>query len=547
MFRRLCWGILLVLFLGGLVSPLWAENFFPPISVRGDKIFAGEEELLLVSVGYVYVRPGQGEQDPVPYKEFGYDLVDLDMKRIKEAGFNSIRTWHLPDKKLLELAEKHGLWVVGGIWTNTRIDPMNEDQMEGEIARVKTLAQEYAQFPNVAMLLILNEPDYAGLISQDPQKVKNYFDRLVETARSACPGVPVSFSNWPNAGFIDSSSWDVISFNLYARMPKFEHSIGYRGYVDGMKKAKAAGKPFYVSEYGFYTPSPHLQSKDMFGFYYVESPEKQAELLLRDMDTLYQLSIAGGALMSWIDNWALTSEFSSPDIQRPPGWVDKNTHDNDCIEWSGILSLDGDIRGVARPAYTALSRANQAILTEPDSEALYSGEIPVSVYLGDKVSRVDLIIDGTDVKNVPKASAHWIRYRYAAKEGELKKHSIQVKVFDHDNHLIQDEDRSAWTAQDNQFPNIEISSIKDEKGTAYFLLSLTDEKGKPIPEAAISWGVFDAFNWQEREGVIETGPNGNCLLRRLSLSKVQLVGARYDFQRGDFKKRITGLYVYSYR
>ncbi len=539
----------LILSLGmvAVTSSLNADNVFPKISIRGEKIYAGDEELLLVSVGYVHLRPGQGVDNPAPYKDFGYDLIDLDMKRIKEAGFNSIRTWHLLDKKYLELAEKHGLWVIGGIWTNQRIDLANEAEMEMQIQKVKEIAKEYAQFPNVAMLLILNEPDFVLLVRQDPQKLKNYFDRLVEAAHASCPNIPVSFSNWPNAGFIDSSSWDVISYNLYATMPRFQSSIGYDAYVQGMKKAKSAGKPFYVSEYGFYTPTPHLDPADVFSYNYVDSEKKQADFLLRDMDSLFQLPIAGGALMQWTDNWAIASDFASPKIIRPQNWIDKNTHDNDCIEWAGILAMDTDIKGVARPAYDVISRANQAILTQPDSQTLYSGAVPISIYVGDRVSRVKVVVDGKEIQGLAKSSSHWIRYQYPAEEEKLKKHSLKVMAFDQLNKLIWESERVFWTAADDRLPQITISEIKDENNTNYFIFTLKDENSQPIPNASVRWDIFDAYLWKDREGTSTTGSNGTFLVRRMSLSQVQLVGARYDYHRGDFEKKITDFYFYTYR
>jgi hypothetical protein len=540
-FVSISWGTL------AAAPLLQAEAVFPKINIRGDKIYAGDEELLLVTVGYSHLRPGQDFGDPVPYKDFGYDLLDLDMKRIKEAGFNSIRTWDLSDKKYLELAQKHGLWVVGGIWLNQKIDLSNQAELERQIEKVRAEASAYAEYPNVAMLLILNEPDFTMIAGRDPGKLKAYFDRLVVAAHASCPGVPVSFSNWPNAAFIDSLSWDIISYNLYATMPRFQNSIGYRGYVEGMIKAKSAGKPFYVSEYGFYTPTPNLDTADIFSYNYVDSEKKQCDFLLRDMETLYQLPIAGGALMSWTDNWDLASAMPSPSIIRPSGWIDRETHDNDCVEWAGILGMDRDVKGLPRLSYSVISRANQSILTQPDAETLYSAQVPVSIYIGDRVNRVNLIIDGTEIKDLPKSSNHWVRYQYVAKKKGLKNHSIKVMAIDQSNQLIHTIERSFWTAQDSRLPKIAISQLKDEKtGDVYFSFLLKDRNEDPIINAPVQWVIFDAYSWKESEGSCLTGTDGACRARRVSFSQVQLVGARYDYMRDGFRKKITDLYIYTY-
>ena len=540
----------LSIFIGILVGEPFSfssETAFPKISIRGDKIFAGDEELLLVSVVYEHLRPGQVPEDPVPYKNYGYDLIDQDMKRIKEAGFNSIRTWDLPDEKYLELAQKHGLWVVGGIWTDQQINLSNQEEIESQVGRVKSLAQTYAKYPNVAMLLILNEPDFTLIAGANPQKLKSYFDRLIAAAHESAPGIPVSFSNWSNASFIDSSSWDIISYNSYATIPRFQNSIGYRGYVEGLIKAKSRAKPFYVSEFGFYTPTPHLDPNDLYVNFYVDSENRQADYLLRDMDALYQLPIAGAGLMSWLDNWDLVTSFTSPFIKRPQGWIDKDVHDIDCTEWAGILSMDTDVKGVARPALAVISHANQAILTQPDSENIYSATVPISIYIGDRVKRVSLVIDGREINISLKSDSHWVRYQYVFKEKELKKHIIKVKAFDHSKRLIYKFERSFWTAEDNRLPQLSITQIKNEQNTVFFIFLLKDEKGDPIPNAKIKWDFFDAYSWRDNDGNCTTDSKGTCTIKRFLFAQVQLIGAAYEYQRNAFKKKITDLYIYSHR
>ncbi|MEK7854518.1 MAG: hypothetical protein AAB288_00385, partial [Acidobacteriota bacterium] len=331
----------LTVFSWGLLTAGYAEETFPKITIRDGKFYAGGEELLLVSVGYIHVRPGQDYNDAVPYKDYGYDLIDLDMKRIKEAGFNAIRTWHLPDPKYVELARKHGLWVVGGIWTQTQINLDDELAAEQAVGTVAVLSRTYAKYPNVAMLLLLNEPDMNLLMKQDAAKLKAYFDRLVETAHENCPGVPVAFSNWSNAGFIDSASWDVVGYNIYPWGSQvFQKVIGYQGFIKGMMKCKARNKPFYLTEFGYWTPVPKLNPKDHWGMTYVPNEEEQARRLVRDSDTIYQMGLAGGALLSWADNWVASAESFSPEIPKPPGYANKDVHDMETIEWAGINSYD---------------------------------------------------------------------------------------------------------------------------------------------------------------------------------------------------------------
>ena len=251
--------------------------------------------------------------------------------------------------------------------------------------------------------------------------------------------------------------------------------------------------------------------------------------------------------MNWLDEWDLATSFPSPKIIRPQGWIDKNVHDYDCTEWSGLLAMDKDVKGVARPALRVISHANQLILTQPDSENLYSGSVPISIYIGNRVKRVSLVIDGWETNIASKSNSHWVRYQYIAKEKELKKHIIKVKAFDRSKRLIYKFERSFWTVEDNRLPQLTISQIKNEQNTVFFIFLLKDEKGDPMPNAKIKWDFFDAYSWEDNEGNCMTDSKGSCTIKRFLFSQVQLVGAAYEYQRNAFKKKITDLYIYSHR
>lgn len=539
---RLLSIVLLVFFATSLFAETPAEDTFPKIRIEDGKFYAGDEELLLVSVGYTSNRPGQDHHDPVSYKDYGYDLVDLDMKRIKEAGFNSIRTWHMNDEKILELARKHGLWVIGGIWTDQKIDTSNEASMNQAVSTVEALSKSYSKFPNTAALLVVNEPEMGMLLPQPRDKVKAYFDRLAETARKNCPGVAVGISNWPNAGFVDSASWDFDGYNVYSwASATFQKSIGYRGYVEGVMNATAAGKPFLLTEFGYWTPTPKLHPKDRYFMTYVSSEQEQSRKLLEDMNVVYQLPLAGAALLSWSDCWCMAATgFGSPGIEKPPGYVDKDVHDPDTAEWAGIVGFDEDVRGKPRLAYDEIKKANTAIMTEPDSQAIYPDSIPVSVWLGDQVDEVEVIFDGKSLGRSDKSSPHWFRDSLGVKGRELRKHTLTVRAFDSDDKLLHETSRTVWTGNE-KLPKLSIRHEKDKANRVFFIFELRDGSGQPIPDAPIEWGVLDGVGWAEKSGILKTGADGTCRLKRPLACNFLLVGGGYEFAKGGFSRKITDL------
>lgn len=528
-----------------LVTAVRGEDAFPKIRIEDGKFYAGNEELLLVTVGYNPVRPGQDHQDPVAHREFGYDLVDMDMKRIKAAGFNAIRTWHLPDEKIAALAQKHGLWMVGGIWTSQKIDVSNEGEVEKAVNTVRALARSYSKFPNTAALLVLNEPEMGMLLPQPRDKVKAYFDRLAATAREHCPGVPVGFSNWPNAAFVGSDSWDFAGYNIYSwASSTFQKSVGYRGYIEGMIKHKAVGKPFLLTEFGYWTPTPKLHPKDRYAMTYVSSEQEQSRKLLEDMDLIYQLPVAGATLMTWSDTWCMAgTDFGSPGIEKPPGYVDKNIHDPDTTEWAGLIAFDEDVRGKPRLAHDAVAQANRAIVTEPDSQAIYRNQIPVSVWLDDRVDKVELVLDGKNLGRFDRSSPHWIQESIPVKGRNLARHQLIVRACDSGDRVLNETSRTVWTGHD-KLPTLSVRHEKDETNRVFFVFELKDGSGKPIADASIDWGILDGVGWQEKSGTLRTGPDGTGRLKRPLPSNFLLVGGGYDYAEDGFRRKITDLDLY---
>jgi len=521
-------GIMLI-----FLSPLCAGEMFPKIRLRDGKFYAGKEELHLVTMGYNPLRPGQGDEHLQILTEENVQWIDLDLERIKAAGFNSIRTWHMQNEKVQELARKHGLWVVGGIWTRTNLDLDDAEAVERAVQLVAQMARSYSRFPNTAGLLLLNEPNVATLLKQDPEKVKRYFDRLVETAHENCPDVPVSFSNWPNAAFVDPSSWDFISQNLYAwSLTRFQSAIGYRGFIEGIRKICTRNKkqPFYVSECGGYAPvpNPEIQNNENRACE-VPDEEKQAELASLEWNEVHQLGLAGAAYLCWCDCWSATGQ--------------KDVHDMHYDEWYGVVSFDENFEGTLRPAYYALQRANQAIVTEPDSEMIYRGKIPVSVDLADEVERIELLVDGKSQGVFPREEGHWFRHTIEESRRDLVAHEVMLRAFGRGGVLLNKVKRTAWTARENRLPVLQIEH-HDKKGRAFFTFKLEDERGDGIPNAKIHWGLLDPVAWLQKDGMIQTDANGVCELEKPMPGNFLLMGGGYEYQRGGFQRKITDLDLY---
>ncbi|MCK5706452.1 MAG: hypothetical protein KAI43_02275 [Candidatus Aureabacteria bacterium] len=521
---------------------------FPKVTIRGDKLYAGDEELLLKAIGYAGIRPGKDEKDPVPEKDVGYDLVDLDMKRIKDAGFNTIRMWGLHDEKIIELAAKYKLMVVGGIWTSRIIDIKSKPKLEQAKEHVAQQAKRYSKYPNVVMLTILNEPEPGTILDVNKTDLLAYFDSLVKAAHENCPDVPVTFSNWPIAGFIESSSWDVVSYNLYSMASiRFKEVIDFYDYINGLKQLKSPDKPFFLSEYGMYAPVPKLNPKDIWKFQYVKNEDEQAKKFIEDLEIISQTNISGYTTMQYMDIWFISRDFSSPEIPLFPPSENKKIHDQVCIEWGGLVGMDEKYEGIPRKAYYASKKANMGILRKPDTRKLYDKELPIRIHLEKQVAEVKAIIDGNLIQTIPRVSRSWAELNIPVKSfstvDKIIKHTLEVKLFDNRKKIINTLKRTFFTGPKIDLPNIEITHNLDKMDWPSFIIKLTDVSGEPVPDVKLDLAFLNAFTWKDAVISTTTDKDGIAVVVSPDYGPL-LMGVRYQYKNGDYKTNSTKLYYY---
>ena len=83
------------------------QGFNSKIEIKNGWLCLNGEKFFINAVGYAEWRPRQWPgTDKVDLK-----LVDLDFKRIKEANFNTIRSWSALSPEELALAKKYNLYV----------------------------------------------------------------------------------------------------------------------------------------------------------------------------------------------------------------------------------------------------------------------------------------------------------------------------------------------------------------------------------------------------------------------------------------------------
>lgn len=299
-------------------------------------------------------------------------VLDYEFARIREAGFNAIRTQLRPDE--LALARAHGLLVLQGAnyvcFSQEYVDPV---YVQGVVDTTREIVGYSKEYDNILYYLIDNEPNIPnGVYRQGEAAVEQFYRTLIDVTKSVDPSARVSMASFPPASFLDHSIFDCVSLNLYPYCPGRD-SIGYRGHEEWFKRAYAADKPFIISEYGQYM---------------TESETNLSGAMMKLLDE----QIAVGACGSFFFTWRAFGQDGQGDNM-----------------WYGIVPNSGgtnDYRNEPRPIFNAFKEYFEAVVVEPTKGGCYTGSLPVEVYGSDRTGSMSVEV-GSESFNLVRTGAYW--------------------------------------------------------------------------------------------------------------------------------------------
>ncbi len=243
-----------------------------PLTVRGKHFHLDGTPHFLRTVTYGPFPPDSGH------------APENDFPRIRQAGFNSIRVYALPDHDLLDAAHQHNLLVIPShAWANG-CDFINEPHFYDD-ARTSLLAwlAIHCNHPALGALLIGNEIPSDMARWMGPAKVRALLDELILAAKEIAPALPIGYSNFPTTEYLEPLTADFTAFNLYLEKP--EDLADYLPRLHHL----AGDRPVYLTEFGLDTQR--------------SSEEKQAGLLPSALRLSREAGLAGATVYAWSDHW----------------------------------------------------------------------------------------------------------------------------------------------------------------------------------------------------------------------------------------------------
>jgi len=271
-----------------------------PLEARGRFFFDGAQKVLLKGVTYGPFAPlSSGHHFPDP------ETVDRDMALVNELGSNTIRTFTVPPRWLLDLAERRGLRVLVGIPWAEHVCFLDSKELTNSIRHtVERAVGECEDHPAVAAYLVGNEipPDIVRWYG--PKRVAAFLRELVDGVKRLQPEALVGYANFPSTEYLETADFtDFIAFNVY-----LHREADLRRYLHRLHTL-AGDRPLVLTEFGMDSSREGLQ--------------QQAATLAWQLRTAQMMGTAGTFVFSFTDEW-FTGGYDIQDWAF--GLVDRDRH-----------------------------------------------------------------------------------------------------------------------------------------------------------------------------------------------------------------------------
>lgn len=254
-------------------------NAMPRPRVAGKFLYAGDEKLYIRGVTYGTFRPSEdGDQFPPP------DVVERDFAQMAEAGINAVRTYTVPPRFVLDLAQANGLRLMVGIPWEQHVAFLASRATRKRIRRaVRDGVAACAEHPAVLCYLIGNEIPAPIVRWHGKKRVERFLRDLYREAKRVDPTALVSYANYPTTEYLDLGFADMACFNVYLESP-----VQFDGYIARLQNL-AGERPLLLTELGL----DSLRN----------GVAEQAHSLEWQVRHAFAGGCAGAFVFAWTDEW----------------------------------------------------------------------------------------------------------------------------------------------------------------------------------------------------------------------------------------------------
>jgi GT2 family glycosyltransferase len=247
--------------------------------VQGKFIFVGNEKLYLRGVTY-----GTFRLDESGNECYDPQVVERDFALMVAHGLNAVRTYTVPPRWLLDVAQQHGLYVMIGLPWEQHITFLDEKQRIRSIEnKVREAVRACAGHSAILCYTIGNEIPSPIVRWYGHRRIERFLERLYHAVKDEDPAGLVTYVNYPSTEYLELPFLDFVSFNVY--LESQQHLTAYLARLQNI----AGNRPLLMAEMG-------LDSRR-------NGEAAQASTLDWQIRTAFAAGCAGSFVFAWTDEW----------------------------------------------------------------------------------------------------------------------------------------------------------------------------------------------------------------------------------------------------
>ncbi len=246
---------------------------------RGKFLYLGDTKWWVRGVTYGTFRqdPG-GDGYPPPGR------LEADLAQIAANGFNALRVYTVPPRRLLDAAQHHRLRVLVGLpWEEHVAFLEDRRRARAIVERVRAGVRACSGHPAVLAYAVGNEIPAPVVRWHGRRAIERFVGRLADAARDADPAGLVTYVNYPTTEYLELPFLDFACFNVY-----LESRDRLNAYLARLHNL-AGDRPLVLAELGL----DSLRHGEV----------TQARVLDWQVRTVFAAGGAGAFVFAWTDEW----------------------------------------------------------------------------------------------------------------------------------------------------------------------------------------------------------------------------------------------------
>ncbi|MCK5473586.1 MAG: hypothetical protein KAI59_06095 [Planctomycetes bacterium] len=516
----------------GLIADNWLEGT-SGLHVKNGWYYFDNEKFFVKGIGY---EPGSRPYQYPWSRTYEPEVITMDMNRILDAGFNTIRTWGELTEQEVQLIDSMGLKIIFGIWIDPAGDFGDSAFITAAENSVRSTLGYTKNYDSIITYLIMNEPLPSHIYDAGAAETVYLWDRIKTIINAEHPGVPVSFANTGVGEFINMNMFDVSTYNLYMYAPgTVKEALKYAGYVEELKSA-SLGNPLIITEYGL-SVSPSGPGSYGYGG---NSLTEQTDGDLYMYRSLIDGGAQGGCVFSYLDGWWKNNETPN----------DADTHDDEAEEWFGLVGIDdetSDPNGTPRPVWYAMKEYNTAIVTSPKNGQIYDANIPLEIFPQSNVKTIRIKKDLAVIYEQATNGKSYIEDTLVLSIAEpIKDVNLVFEFLDNTDTVIKTENIIILYAQSEPtLPGFVLSvplNDLNSSSTCAIEITVDNQSSFTIKDSTVNYVFYPHLGWDagtDRTAVLTSNPQTISDSYTVSSStNVLTVSAGFTIEYGQFEKRL---------